>query len=157
MRKIIDEYTDRDDLSYYQKWKLRHPEKHQEVYKRSNKKVYSKLSPEEREARKFAERKRWKGLSEKARREKWLKSKYNLSYEQYEDMYKEQGGKCYTCSVPISIEAKLNGHDTACVDHCHTTGKIRGLLCNHCNRAIGLLKENIETLSNIINYLRNAQ
>lgn len=100
------------------------------------------------------ERNRWNGLPEWKRRAKWLKSKYGLSYEQYEQMYNDQNGKCKTCSTDISIEAKKNGHETACVDHCHSTGKIRGLLCNHCNRAIGLLKENINTLNNIMNYLK---
>lgn len=40
-----------------------------------------------------------------------------------------------------------------CIDHDHKTGKIRGLLCGFCNKAIGLLKENINILRNAIHYL----
>lgn len=59
-------------------------------------------------------------------------------------MVKNQNGCCLLCNIkPKKIV----------VDHCHKTGKVRGLLCNECNRAIGLLKENILTLKNAINYL----
>lgn len=154
MKKIIDQYTDRDDLSYHQKWALRNPEKYKEVYMRANKKTHKNMTAEELEEKKRKERERWNDLSEEKRREKWLKSKYNLTYHEYRDMYKRQDGKCQTCFTIISINAKQGGYDTACVDHCHSTGKIRGLLCNHCNRAIGLLKESVETMNNIINYLK---
>jgi len=40
------------------------------------------------------------------------------------------------------------------VDHCHSTGKIRGLLCHNCNRALGLMQDNVETLQNAIDYLK---
>jgi len=42
-----------------------------------------------------------------------------------------------------------------CVDHDHNTGKIRGLLCNTCNRALGLLKDNKQLLINALKYLKN--
>ena len=45
-----------------------------------------------------------------------------------------------------------SGRDRA-IDHCHDTGKIRGVLCNECNRGLGLLKDNKEILSNAIKYL----
>lgn len=95
-------------------------------------------------------------MPEKERRSKWLKTKYKLSYEEYEKLFINQRGLCAICQVKISIEAKLNGHDTACVDHNHATLKVRGLLCNHCNRAIGLMKENIESMKQMIFYLENS-
>ena len=42
------------------------------------------------------------------------------------------------------------------VDHCHETGKIRGLLCHNCNRALGLFKDNVEFLERAILYLKGA-
>ena len=42
------------------------------------------------------------------------------------------------------------------VDHCHATGKVRGLLCHNCNRALGLLKDKISVLKNAIQYLEGA-
>ena len=43
-----------------------------------------------------------------------------------------------------------------CIDHCHVTGKVRGMLCNSCNRGIGLLKDNPEVLMAAVKYLSNA-
>jgi Recombination endonuclease VII len=42
------------------------------------------------------------------------------------------------------------------VDHCHTTGKIRGLLCGNCNSALGLIKENIPSMENMIAYIKKT-
>ena len=99
------------------------------------------------------ERERWAGLSAEKKRSKWLKTKYSLTFEEYEAKFREQNGRCECCSVEISITTTSNGSDTACVDHNHTTGKVRGLLCNHCNRALGLLKEDIEVMKKLISYL----
>jgi DNA-directed RNA polymerase subunit RPC12/RpoP len=65
--------------------------------------------------------------------------------EIYEEMYTEQSGKCFTCN---------NNYDILYIDHNHSTNKLRKLLCRDCNSAIGFLKENINTLNNIIKYLK---
>lgn len=152
--KIIDEYTDRDDLNYQQKWALRHPEKKKTITSNANKKNYSKLSDEEKSKKKASERERWNNLSQEKRREKWLKTKYKMSYDEYRNMYDSQNGLCYLCDIPISITTSDRGHNTACVDHDHETNLIRKLLCNHCNRAIGLLKERIEVVERLLVYLK---
>lgn len=64
-------------------------------------------------------------------------------------MLEAQEGVCAICGKP---ETKPNAKYLA-VDHNHETGVIRGLLCNNCNRALGLLGDNVETLQNAINYL----
>jgi hypothetical protein len=73
----------------------------------------------------------------------FLKSTYGLTWEQYMCMFEKQAGGCAICKSPIS------SHNTpdimfpvAHVDHCHNTGKIRGLLCQACNKGIGHLKDN---------------
>jgi hypothetical protein len=77
---------------------------------------------------------------------KWyLKTTYGLTPEQYQEMYSKYDGKCYICM-------ELKDYYLH-VDHNHDTGKIRGLLCNNCNRAIGLLKDSSESLRNAIKYL----
>jgi len=81
-----------------------------------------------------------------------LLRKYNLSLEQYRKMLDTQEHKCLLCK----ISAKDTASKYLVVDHCHNTGKIRGLLCNPCNTAIGLLKENIETIKNVIQYLTES-
>lgn len=69
-------------------------------------------------------------------------------------MYLDQDAKCAICSIAIDIYTRqLGQRESACVDHCHTTKKIRQLLCNHCNRSLGLMQENIDNLKNMIKYL----
>lgn len=83
----------------------------------------------------------------KTARENGLKRQYNLTEEDYNKMFKDQNGRCKVCKNPS--DKTLN------VDHCHTTGKIRGLLCWNCNMGIGYFKDNTEYLTNAINYLKN--
>jgi hypothetical protein len=73
---------------------------------------------------------------------------YRITHQQYENLLAEQNNQCKICS-----KAGLDGTPLA-VDHCHTTGRIRGLLCSNCNTAIGLLYDNKELLQNAINYLK---
>lgn len=78
---------------------------------------------------------------------KWyLKTTYGLTPEQYESLYSDSNGRCYICKE----EKEYYLH----VDHNHKTGEVRGLLCNHCNRGIGMLKENIDILESAIKYIR---
>ncbi|WP_432027430.1 endonuclease VII domain-containing protein [Streptomyces sp. 1222.5] len=67
------------------------------------------------------------------RRAEWLRSKYGLSPEDYDAMYQQQSGRCGMCDVE---------HGLLYVDHCHATGRVRGLLCRDCNFAIGHLRDN---------------
>ena len=81
-----------------------------------------------------------------------LKRKFNMSTDDYQKMLEQQGGRCATCDK----EKSSNGKRLA-VDHCHTTGKIRGLLCNECNTSLGLLKENTDILQELINYINSKK
>ena len=77
-----------------------------------------------------------------------LKNLYGVSTEQYNEMKYMQGGSCKICKTHESnLKRKLF------VDHCHTTGFIRGLLCQSCNTMIGNAKDNILVLQAAINYL----
>jgi hypothetical protein len=78
-----------------------------------------------------------------------LKTKYNLSVEQYNALLVKQNHKCAICS----IDEKEAPKGKLVVDHCHATNKVRELLCHNCNVSIGLLKESITTLSQAIAYL----
>jgi len=82
-------------------------------------------------------------------RESKLKRKYNITLDDYNKMLLEQDGKCWTCSIKIEDTKKKY----LCVDHNHLTGQVRGLLCDPCNVALGLLKESQEIIANLSKYL----
>ncbi len=76
-----------------------------------------------------------------------LRSKYNITLEEYNKMFWEQNGKCAICDNEESIiDPKTNKAKKLSVDHCHETGRIRGLLCGNCNRGIGLLNHNVKLI-----------
>jgi len=79
-----------------------------------------------------------------------LKITYGITPEQYNAMLNAQEGKCAICS------AKKPGGRTKMffIDHCHNTGKIRGLLCMRCNTGLGLFLDNSKFLFNAISYLK---
>lgn len=74
---------------------------------------------------------------------------YGLTLEDFEILLKEQDYKCFACGKKHESSKKQRLY----VDHCHTTGKVRGLLCQGCNFALGAVKDDIETLKNLIKYL----
>lgn len=78
-----------------------------------------------------------------------IKSLYGITLDQKNEMFAEQGGSCKICKTPFGSEKKYLPH----IDHDHATGKVRGLLCDYCNRGLGAFKDNIESLKNAISYL----
>lgn len=76
---------------------------------------------------------------------------YGISEDQYQAIYKAQGGKCYICQ-----RATGTGKKRLPVDHDHSTGAVRGLLCNPCNKnVLGHLRDSVEALQRAIDYLTN--
>lgn len=67
-----------------------------------------------------------------------LRLKYGLSLEQYDTMVEAQGGRCAICEKAPPFNSGRNGQCLH-VDHDHQTGAVRGLLCNNCNRGIGMI------------------
>lgn len=100
--------------------------------------------------------KRYYDTDQVERRRSHNYKKYGLSSEEYMEMYKKNEGKCYICNQPEIIKRKGKVKRLA-IDHCHSTGKVRGLLCQNCNRGLGLLKDNIEVLENAIKYLKESK
>jgi hypothetical protein len=95
-----------------------------------------------------AERSRKKYDIEK-QREYLLKKKYGITIKEYDNMLHEQNYKCYICHIH---EDKLDR--SLAVDHCHSTGKVRGLLCGTCNRYLGQINDNVKTASRLLKYLQ---
>lgn len=79
-----------------------------------------------------------------------IKQNYGIEYSDYLNMVEVHDNKCAICGA----EAPTEGHKKRLnIDHCHETGQVRGLLCDLCNRALGLMRDNTEFLSNAIKYL----
>jgi len=82
-----------------------------------------------------------------------LRSRFGLKKEEYVRLLQAQNGVCCICGQRET--AKSCGRiRNLCVDHDHKTGKVRGLLCDRCNIALGCVKDNILLLYRCIDYLR---
>jgi hypothetical protein len=74
---------------------------------------------------------------------------YGLSVDEYAAILDSQSGGCGICGAKVPGGNSIFMH----VDHCHATGKIRGLLCTNCNRGLGYFQDDIEVLAAAIRYL----
>ena len=74
-------------------------------------------------------------------------NKYGLTPEAYEQMKQDAQGRCAICEQVKDL----------CIDHCHTTNKVRGLLCNSCNRGVGFFFDNQGWLRKAADYVQENQ
>lgn len=81
-----------------------------------------------------------------------LKS-YGLDEAQYQAMLTEQGGKCAICGSRHGLASRSY---PLYVDHCHTTGKVRGLLCQRCNAGLGMFQDQLELINKAALYLSKS-
>lgn len=86
-----------------------------------------------------------------AKREWDYLNKYGITIKEYNTMLKNQNGCCQICGS--STPCKSRKDENLYVDHCHETGKVRGLLCNSCNRGLGYFKDNSNLLEKAKEYL----
>jgi hypothetical protein len=91
-------------------------------------------------------RRQYQANREKIREQK-LKTKYGLSLNQWNQMFATQGGVCAICSIGAP------GGNGWCTDHCHTTGRVRAILCGHCNKGLGHFKDSPVFLRGAAEYL----
>ena len=95
-----------------------------------------------------------KARADRNSRSSYMRKRYGISIEQYESLLLNSGNACAICSQrPNGTRARSRLH----VDHCHVTGKFRGMLCPNCNTALGMVKDNIKTLRLMIAYLERHQ
>ena len=114
----------------------------------------SRSSDELQSSCKACNKKRLQSPENVARRQRyaWLSclKRFGITEDDYNDMYNAQMGLCAICHKPE------NGIKLA-VDHCHDSGKVRGLLCKRCNMGIGLLGDSPDTLISAAMYLKGAK
>lgn len=111
-----------------------------------NKKIYRKNNPDKVKAtykKTYAKRK-----ANGKHKDSCLRNDFGITLEEYNKMFEEQGGCCKICCKHQSEQKRA-----LAVDHCHSSGKIRGLLCNNCNKGIGNLQDNLEILSRAFEYV----
>ena len=111
-------------------------------YRKDTKKHRSECKP-----CRAARKSEWQKGTPEFSRNRTLKYKYGITIEDYERMLVEQNHQCYICNA----ETKL------VVDHCHESGKVRGLLCHQCNIMLGMAKDNPAILRLAANYLELAK
>lgn len=103
-------------------------------------------------ARATVNRRQNKSKSQMSRKNSMLRLRYGITLDQFNQMLIAQNNKCAICQILIDETPKKQ----LCVDHCHTTEKIRGLLCGNCNAGIGSLKDSIQLLESAISYLKET-
>ena len=75
--------------------------------------------------------------------------KYGMSLEEYDKILSDQGGKCACCGSKRDDD--LN------IDHCHRTGRVRGLLCRDCNLGLGYFRDSVSVMERAIKYLEKKR
>lgn len=87
--------------------------------------------------------------------EGYVKRTYGLTFCQWVDMFEYSSGMCYICgSRGFKLQEK--NFLKLAIDHDHKTGEVRGLLCHNCNRALGLMQDNVLTVKKAVEYLESA-
>lgn len=84
---------------------------------------------------------------------KRLIAQYGITLEQYNSMLVDQNNSCAVCNRSETALDKNGKLKALSVDHCHDTGKIRGLLCDSCNRAEGFLQSNVDIIRKLADYV----
>ena len=90
----------------------------------------------------------WTGL------DRWdaiIRRTYGITLDDYYKILKDQGGGCKLCGRTEDQEGRK-----LAIDHCHTSGNIRGILCANCNQALGLLYDSTSTMQRAIEYIKYA-
>lgn len=140
--------TSADCALYYQRHRSARLEYQRRYYANPNNKakratymanVRAKLSPEERETISVMKR----GAS--------YQRKYGISIADYDSLHAAQKGVCAICQDPARKGSHAGRLD---VDHCHATGKVRGLLCRQCNQALGAFGDTAEGVERAWRYIR---
>lgn len=165
--KIKNRVKSNHRIEYEKQYRLNNKEKikqyrinNKEKIKENNKIRYIKNIDKNKELRKIynmnnkekinTSRKRYATKNKNQIRNNHIKSRYGITLEQYNEMFKLQEEKCLICN-----KHQNEFNKAFAIDHDHKTGKIRGLLCHKCNSGLGSFNDSIETLQHAIDYLKN--
>lgn len=113
--------------------------------------VKSKIWRDANTERHRASNKAWRTSNPEKVRTRELNRNYNISADEWNAMFFAQGSKCAICSRTEHVGK--NWH----TDHCHATGRVRGILCHNCNHLLGGAKDKVEILRAAIDYLESGK
>jgi len=82
-----------------------------------------------------------------------MKVRYGITLEKYKQMYEDQSGLCFICHQPESVLNRNGTTKRLALDHCHETGRVRKLLCDNCNKGLGVFQDNPDRLRAAAKYL----
>lgn len=86
-----------------------------------------------------------------------LQRMYGITSLEYDALVKVQDDKCKICLTDKKpLNAQTKKRDYWHIDHCHDTGRVRGLLCGECNKAVGLMKEDVNIIKNLLAYVEDV-
>lgn len=125
-----------------------------------SKKEYDKKYYSENKQKRKTQVKQNSAKNRDKERARHIKKYYGMEWNKYCSMYEQQQNSCAICNkflLPYKINEDTKQVDIAHVDHCHTTLKIRGLLCKDCNDLLGSAKDNVVLLRNAIKYLERGE
>lgn len=131
-----------------QRWRYANDPEYREKAKKASREHGRKYAAE-----KLAYNRMWNAENPHRKAENHLKNAYGLTRTQYEKMFSDQGRKCAVCKT----DNPKNTFNPWHVDHCHRTGKVRGILCNRCNTGLGFFADDIELLKLAIEYLKTTE
>ncbi len=116
-------------------------------------KAYNKKWSKENSAKKNLSSIKWARNNPERARSYHIKSKYNITQEQYNEILVRQNYVCAICFKPETSKHQCGKVRPLSIDHNHTTGKVRGLLCHKHNMAIGVFEDDVAILENAKQYL----
>lgn len=161
-RVIKGKEIDKKNLPYARAWKQKNKEKVQQKQKEwyeNNKEIILKKSREyykEHRQELIEKTKKWVEDNPEKRRayqkQYFLRRNFNLTEEEYNNLLNKQNNKCSICGVDLFLDKTK-----AVIDHDHTTGELRGILCTNCNIGLGHFKDNCANLLHAVDYLMGGE
>ena len=133
------EWYRRNKTAISERRRLRYAENREEIRERKRREYRENSTAYIRRAKEYKKTE----AGRRVNRNVFLKTRYGISIEEWDRMAAEQGGRCAICR-----REKIRH-----TDHCHATGKVRGLLCHGCNLGLGGFRDSQEALIRAINYL----
>lgn len=90
-------------------------------------------------------------------RESYMFRRYGITFTQAQDLLVAQGGCCAICDKHLTLDNRdLPRGEHSHIDHCHTTGRVRGILCMHCNQGLGQFRDDPARLHKAASYLTST-